>query len=223
MQGIFAHMELMRLLSWFWPVRMRTEKGVFGPLELTWEHGRLVVNSANANQSFGSLHRVWQKAFADAGIAAKRPSTALVLGYGAGSVAHILHGELDLDTRITGVDVDPGMLRLARQELPAPKPDHLTLVQADAFAFVREASGPYDLVVVDLFRDLDTAEGVETPEFLGHLRRLLAPGGRLLLNTITHDAPSTARSARSGQELRQLFGHVEERPYQELNRVFVAY
>jgi len=213
----------VRFLSWLWPVRVRREEGAYGPLELTWEYGRLVVNSANANQSFGSLHRVWQQVFAESGVATRRPSTALVLGYGAGSVAHILQHELALDTAITGVDADPVMLRIAQEHFPPPRPERIQLVQADAFAFVREAAGPYDLVLVDLFRDLDFAEVVESPEFLGGLKRLLAPGGLLLLNTITHDELSTARSTRSGREMRLLFAHVEERLCQESNRVFIAW
>ncbi len=84
------HMRLARFLSHVWPVRVQRAAGTHGTLELTWEYGRLVVNSANANQSFGSLHRVWRAALRDAGIQRKEPRTALVLGYGAGSVAHIL-------------------------------------------------------------------------------------------------------------------------------------
>ncbi|HMU14619.1 MAG: fused MFS/spermidine synthase [Bacteroidetes bacterium] len=216
-------MMLARLLSWFWPVRMRTEEGTLGTVELTWEQGRLVVNSANANQSFGSLHRVWQEAFAKAGVATERPLTTLLLGYGGGSAVHILQKELGLETAITGVDMDPLMLRIAREFFPPPHPERVRMVQADAFTYVREAKETFDLVVVDLFRDLDFTEGVESPEFLRDLKHILTPGGTLLLNTIAHDERSTARSARSGRELRLLFNHVEEHPCQEHNRVFIAW
>ena len=78
----------MRLLSSLAPVRLERAQGLHGPLELTLENGRSVVNSANANQSFGSLHRVWQRCFADIDLTRHRPERILLLGYGAGSVAH---------------------------------------------------------------------------------------------------------------------------------------
>ena len=67
-------MTLMRLLSGLAPVRLERTQGRHGPLELTLENGRLVVNSAHANQSFGRLHRVWQKCFADIDLVRHRPS-----------------------------------------------------------------------------------------------------------------------------------------------------
>ena len=119
--------------------------------------------------------------------------------------------------------MDPLMLRIAREFFPPPHPERVRMVQADAFTYVREAKETFDLVVVDLFRDLDFTEGVESPEFLRDLKHILTPGGTLLLNTIAHDERSTARSARSGRELRLLFNHVEEHPCQEHNRVFIAW
>lgn len=193
-----------------------------GPLELTWEYGRLVVNSANANQSFGSLHRVWQAAFRDAHIAEQEPKTALILGYGAGSAAHIIRSELGLDTAITGVDHDETMLRLASDRFPLGRQEGLQLVRADAFAFVARCSTTFDLVVVDLFNDLDFVEGVDDPDFLRSVRRLVSPSGRILLNTVAHDEKSALRSARLGAELRLVFKEVKEQHYDVSNRVFIA-
>lgn len=67
-------MTLMRLLSTLASVRLERVERLHGPLELTLENGRLVVNSAHANQSFGSLHRVWQKCFADIDLVRHRPT-----------------------------------------------------------------------------------------------------------------------------------------------------
>ena len=215
-------MNLARLLSHVWPVRVWKGAGANGDLELTWEYGRLVVNSANANQSFGSLHRVWRQAFRDARIQESAPSTALVLGYGAGSVAHILRNELGLDTGITGVDHDATMLQLARERFPLERMEGIELVRSDAFTFAVGAHGPYDLVVVDLFQDLDFAQGVGEADFLRAIRRLVSPSGRILLNTVAHDEKSALRSARLGAELRLIFTEVKEQHYDVSNRVFIA-
>jgi spermidine synthase len=215
-------LNLARLLSYVWPVRVWKGAGAKGELELTWEYGRLVVNSANANQSFGSSHRVWRAAFRDEGILHRSPATALVLGYGAGSVAHILLNELGLDTIITGVDHDEKMFQLAREHFPLKRMERLRLVVADAFEFAARSSSLYDMVVVDLFEDLDFAQGVERAEFLVALRRLVSPEGLLLINTVAHDEKSALRSARLADELRLVFTEVKEHHYDVSNRVFIA-
>lgn len=214
--------NLARLLSYVWPVRIWKGNGASGPLELTWEYGNLVVNSANANQSFGSLHRVWRAAFRDAHIVQQAPKTALILGYGAGSAAHIIRNELGLDTAITGVDHDGTMLGLATERFPVGRQEGIELVRADAFAFVASCSTTFDLVVVDLFNDLDFVEGVNDPDFLRSVRRLVSPSGRILLNTVAHDEKSALRSARLGAELRLVFTEVKEQHYDVSNRVFIA-
>lgn len=215
-------MGLARFLSFVWPVRVLRTTGAHGSLELTWEYGRLVVNSANANQSFGSLHRVWRGAFRDAGIQRREPRTALVLGYGAGSVAHILRSGLGLRTAITGVDDDEQMLQLARNHFPIAANGDLDLVRSDAFAFVAGHSGTFDLIVVDLFHDLDFIPGVEGRPFLTAIRRLASPGCPVLVNTVVHDEKSALRSARLRDELRLLFTEVLEQRYEENNRVYIA-
>jgi spermidine synthase len=165
---------------------------------------------------------VWRQAFRDARIKESAPSSALVLGYGAGSVAHILRNELGLGTRITGVDHDATMLQLARERFPLERMERIELVCADAFAFVANAPGQFDLVVVDLFQDLDFTQGVEEPDLLHGIRRLVSPSGLLLINTVVHDEKSALRSARLGAELRLIFTEVKEQHYDVSNRVFIA-
>ena len=191
-------------------------------LDLTWEYGRLVVNSENANQSFGSLHRVWRSAFKDAGVKDLQPRNALILGFGAGSAAHILVHELDLLTRITGVDDDEAMLRLASDHFPLKNKELVTLVREDAFTFATRSKDRFDLIVVDLFVDLDLPAGVEDKKFLHTLRMRLTDKGILLMNSIAYDEPSAERSARLRDELRLLFNKVQEQHYEGQNRVYIA-
>lgn len=215
-------MGLARFLSYVWPMRVLCTAGAHGTLELTWEYGRLVVNSANANQSFGSLHRVWRAAFRDAGIRQRQPHKTLVLGFGAGSVAHILRSEVGSRTAIVGVDDDEQILELARNHFPLRGSGHLDLVRSDAFGFVAQHPGTFDLIVVDLFHDLDFVSGVEDRPFLSALRRLASPGCPVLVNTVVHDEKSALRSARLRDELRLLFAQVLEQRYEENNRVYIA-
>ena len=213
---------LMRWLSEFVPVRLDRRQGRYGTLELSLEHGQLVVNSLHANQSFGSLHRIWQTCFRDIGIEHTPPEHVLLLGYGAGSVARIIRDELGLHCHITAVENDPLMIEWARTHFGLDDFADLTLLEMDAVQAVATLPQAFDLVIVDLFVELDVAPGTAEPNFLNMVRDKVLPGGTLLFNTITHDAPSTVLSARIGEQLRLCFGSVTERCYEGDNVMFIA-
>lgn len=216
-------MLLLRALSYIWPVRLERGLGPYGPWELAWQNGRLVVNSPNANQSGDSLLRVWRYCSLEPEVKALRPASMLILGFGAGSAARVFRRERRLTCPITGVDGSPEMLGLARSRFQVDALAPLQLVLSDAFVFMEACQETHGLVLVDLFHDLDPTPGVEDDAFLAHLRRCTAPGGVLCFNTIAHDAGSAARSERVLQGLRLLYGRVEERWYQGINRVFIAW
>lgn len=218
-----CRMSLLKcLLSYAWPVPVWEGQGKYGPLKLAWEYGHLVVNSGNANQSYGSLHEVWQECFEEMRVAGRKPRNSLILGFGAGSVASILRKELALKAPMLGVEGDPEMLRLAKKWFKVDQLADLELVNADALEFVQACSQQHDLVLVDLCHELDLAPGVDQAPFIAGLRKCTAPGGLLCFNTIVHDSESRARSQRVDGLLRLHFNRVEVHLYQEINRVLTA-
>lgn len=210
------------LLSYAWPVTVWEGPGKYGPLRLIYEGGHLVVNSGHANQSYGNLHAIWQQSLDDQPIAQLDPRSILILGFGAGSSAHILRKEMGLNAPIVGVDGDPEMLRLAHTYFKVDRLKDLRLVLMDALSFVREHEGTYDLVLVDLCHELDLAPGVDEEPFIAGLRKCTAPEGLLCFNTVVYDTKSRARSQRVSERLRLHFDHVEEHLYQGINRVLTA-
>jgi spermidine synthase len=213
---------LYRLLSHLVPVRLERAEGRHGPLELAYEQGRLVVNSTGANQSFGSLHRAWRDAL-DHFVPDGRPlRQVLVVGLGAGSVVHILRAERGIAAPITAVEDDPLMVRWGRNHFGLSAWPHLTVLEADAREALAGLQDRFDLVLVDLFTDLDVPEWTGTDTFLDLLRARTAEGGLLLFNTIPHDPKGRATSERIGAGLRLRFGTVEEQGYEGLNRMFIA-
>ena len=181
---------MQNLLQWIgsylWGIKLAEyPSAVSGTLELWLINGRKVVHAPHVNYSFHSLHRVFQRAFRSAVLKKNPPQKVLVLGFGAGSVAHILHTEYGFDCSITGVDLDPVMLRLAQEEFNQTPSPRLRLFAADAVAFVATDTGTYDLIVVDVFVDELVPEAVTAPSFLAQTLQRLAPGGRFFLNLIT--------------------------------------
>lgn len=121
-----------------------------------------------------------------------RRARVLVLGGGDGlAVRQILTAPGV--RRVTVVEQDPVLLRLGTEDpvlrelnaaaLADPRVDTVT---ADAFGWLRTArvqEHPYDVIVADLPpAGLDAADKLYTREFYGLVRRMLAPGGRLVVH-----------------------------------------
>lgn len=211
----------MRLLSWVWPITMERTEGAFGPLQLRWEYGRLALNTPNANQSFGSLHRVWQNVLGKE-LGATPPRSMLALGLGGGSVVHILRKEYGLATPITVVELDPVMVELARTHFGLGDFQGVEVITGDATIQVHGLRERYDLVLVDLFEDLEMARGTDTRAFVQGLRDRCTDGGKVCFNTVGHDAQSKRRCDRIQQLLCDAFANVREWRTEDLNRVFIA-
>ncbi len=208
--------------SWFWPITEAHEQGRHGGLEVCWERGRKVLNSAHGNQSFGSLHHVWQQAFDRINIRQNRPQSVLILGLGGGSAVHILRSDLAIDAPISAVEYDPVMIQLAREHFGLDQWSGLSVLEGDALIQVHALPQRYDLVVVDLFEDLDMARGVDHGSFIHGLRDRCAKEGTVLFNTVAYDRLSSKRCDLIKGHLDRVFHSVEEYRTQDVNRVFIA-
>lgn len=213
--------QFIRLLSYIFPIRAQLANGKFGPLEVRWENGRKVLNSVNGNQSFGSLHRVWQNALSEA-FKDLRPKTVLMLGYGGGSAAFILRNELRSTALITAIELDPCMIDLAASHFGSKSIEHFTMIHGDAIVQIHALKDRFDLILVDLFEDLDLARGVDTSGFAHGLRDRCEHGGMVCFNTVAYDEISGKRSQRIADHLGRVFNSVNEFRYEGVNRVFIA-
>ena len=133
------------------------------------------------------------------------PREILQLGLGAAALTRFCYHRMP-ESRITAVEIDPDVVRAARQWFGLPAPDRRLRVQiADAGRFVARPSlsGRFGVVQVDLY-DADAAGPVEdSARFYGHCHRLLAEPGILVVNLFGRHA-SFARSAdRVAQRLGQ--------------------
>lgn len=217
-----AKERLHRWLSHVWPIRVATYQGRHGPLEVCWQYGRLVLNSSMANQSHGSLHRVWQFALTRVLHGAPEPGSVLMLGFGAGSAAVILRHGFGMQMPIVCVDDDPLVFEIARRHFGIDALGGLELVAADALEHLQGSTRRYDLVLVDLFHDLDPAPVMLSEALPGALLQAMAPGAVLCINTVLYDDRSREASQRMGAALRLLGAHVKELRAEGANRVLIV-
>jgi spermidine synthase len=129
---------------------------------------------------------------------------ALLLGYGGGTVAHLLL-KLSPDVEVLAVDDDAEILALATSD-PRFRIDdpRMTLEQGDAFALARRleaAEQRFDHVVVDLYRGKELVRGALARPFLRRVNELLTPDGTTAFN-FPRDRRTARRLRRLGQHLR---------------------
>lgn len=108
-----------------------------------------------------------------------RPSRALLLGLGGGTVARLLHTRFGT-VSIVGVDDDPTVIELAGRELADL--DGLEVVRRDAFDYVASSQERFDLACVDLYRGAELEARIVGRPFLRQLRDLLFPRGLATFN-----------------------------------------
>lgn len=125
----------------------------------------------------------------------------LLLGVGGGTAIHQLN-RLVSPAAITGIELDPVHLRIARQHFNVDAPN-VELIEADALKWVKQARCRFDLVIDDLF--LDAPDDPERPApvdagWLARLAGLTGPGGILVQNHLS----TTAVRALLRQHNKQL-------------------
>lgn len=134
------------------------------------------------------------------------PRRALLLGLGGGTVAHLLARRCP-NISITGIERDPAVIVVARQSFGLDDLPQLSIVEADAFAWIDAAAacraGEYDLICLDLFEAGRLVHGALATPFLRQLAMLLAPDGTLTVNLM-----ATARTPDQVHRLQRVF-HVK--------------
>lgn len=122
----------------------------------------------------------------------------LILGGGDGLAAREVLRYADVRS-VTLVELDPGVVGLARSDpaLVALNDDayddpRMRVVTADAFSWLREHEGTYDVIVCDLPDPGITASTkLYSQEFYGLAGRVLADGGRLVVHAGPTGRPHT--------------------------------
>jgi len=212
-----------RLRSYVFPVIVDRQESRYHPyLEVSLTRGKLMLNTALANYSYGGLHRVFQIAFDKIGLVGTPVKNVLILGFGAGSVATILRDELKIDAPITGVEQDYAIIQIAREFFDIDRLHTLTLVADDAMHYVRHCTTQFDLIAVDLYHDVSVPEEFESDEFINYLFNLTMPGGVLLFNKVAATRKLYLEFTTLEKKLTNAFGNMNVIKALGISRVLVC-
>ena len=198
-------------VSFLFPQKIEVRKSsVSGDLEINYSNGKYVLDTVNVNYSFGGLHRIFQKAFAQFNVKERNIKNVLILGFGSGSVASILQKEYKMDVSITGVEKDEEVIGLAKKYFAIDEYKNLTLSCADAYDFVLIPTlVSFDLIVIDVFIDLVVPEKFQDEKFISAIGKLLSVNGILFYNFIARNEITRDRGAKLYKHLNQSVGKTE--------------
>lgn len=109
------------------------------------------------------------------------PKSVAILGLAGGTAARQYTAAFGRQVQITGVEIDPALLDVARRYFHLDDANVQTVV-ADARYWLDTRSGKYDVVVLDAYQQPYIPFHLTTKEFFSGVRAHLNPGGVTVVN-----------------------------------------
>ena len=189
---------LKKIFSYILPLKIYQTKSVLSKsIEVTWANGQLVLDSKNANYSYGSLQRILRLGLKNIGFdKIFAMEQILVLGVAGGSVIKTLVEEIKFKGKITGVEIDPEIINIADAYFQLNEVKNLTIIIDDAFEYVLKTRKKYDLIIIDVFQDTTMPNFLFEPFFTNRVCTLLKSRGFILFNTMLLNEKQNQRNRK---------------------------
>jgi spermidine synthase len=110
-----------------------------------------------------------------------RPKDVAILGLAGGTAARQYTAAYGSQVQITGVEIDPEILDVARRYFHLDEPN-VHPVAADARYWLNTQAGKYDVIILDAYRQPYIPFHLTTREFFSEVRTHLNPGGVAVVN-----------------------------------------
>ncbi len=182
---------MKRLLSTLYPFSKTFSSEYNGALKIKYHKGKKQLNSKNANYSYGPLQRILK--FGLEQIDLTKVDSVLILGMGGGSVIKTLRNDFNYSKLITAVEIDPVIIIIADAEFGIKENESLKIHCIDASKFVETNSEVFDLIVVDLYIDLNIPDQFLSLEFWNDLLNSKSSKGQIIFNASVGASTSTVQ------------------------------
>ncbi|MCB0735410.1 MAG: fused MFS/spermidine synthase [Flavobacteriales bacterium] len=211
-------LRLKWVVSYLWPIGFPHHKLNQKGLYLQWYRGELQLFTTKATYSFGSLQWAFKRLFAMTSLPYHSVKDVLILGYGLGGVADLIQQKTSTCS-IIGVELDPDIAEVAEAWFDRP---NVNLIVQDAADFVKECENRFDLIVIDVYHDLDVPQSIQHVSFLSACANLLNPGGVVVMNKVVNFPLHEEERLQLLLDLGKCFRQVEDVQSTNLNHMLVA-
>ena len=214
---------IQKIISYLYPIKVKEISSQrSGSLEVTLVNGKLVIDSENANYSYGSLQQVLKKGLTHIGLDnLQKSENILVLGVAGGSVIKTLRNDFNIEAKITGVEIDPDIIELANTYFKLNSISNLELVIKDAFQFIKTTQETYDLIIIDIFNDSNMPNELFEDSFWITIEQLLKNKGFCLFNSIYTSKKDMNRNQQLNTLLENLFKFSKQLKTHRINELFI--
>ena len=115
------------------------------------------------------------------------PKNVLIIGLGGGTLSNTIH-QIYPDANITNVEIDPAVIKVAREYFAFFENEKITSIVQDGRIFVKRASikkQKYDWIILDAFNGDYIPEHLLTKEFFEETKSILTDDGIIASNTFS--------------------------------------
>ncbi len=173
---------IKNVLSYIFPFVSNRQSEHNGNLKIMFVNGKKILNTKDANYSFGSLHRIMR--FALTQIDYTRTDDILLLWLGWWSVIDLIRNEFHLSNTIRVVDIDPVIIDIARKEFSLDSYENTEIICQDAYDFVQKNSKKHWLIIIDLFINNKVPEKFYNDIFWWSICKILSEKWQIIFNTM---------------------------------------
>ena len=156
-------------------------------------------------QSGWILEKIWGQALKEITNHKSQITNVLVLGLGGGSVVKPIRKYWPR-AKITGVDIDPVMVKLGQKYLKLDK--SVQVIISDASSYMLHATC-YDLVIVDLYQGKKFPKQFETDNYIHLLRSNLLRSGMVVINRVWNREDDRSLIVNFREKLQKHFKKVD--------------
>lgn len=175
MIGLFT-----KILSYIFPVKIDEAIGYKNiPMDLFLYCNDFYVQTPNATYAHTSKYTSFQTILHQNKQDIKHAKTALVLGWGLGSIGSILNNIND-NLQITGVDIDQNILNWYQRY---NKQKNTTIFVSDVCRFLEENKDTFDIIAIDIYIDDSVPKDILSLDFLKKINEKLHSRGSVFLST----------------------------------------
>ncbi|WP_271764656.1 fused MFS/spermidine synthase [Aquimarina algiphila] len=171
---------MKKLLSYLLPFTKEIPSKINGTLEITLMNGKKVLDSQNANYSYGTLQKLLTYGLSQIDI--PEDSQILLLGLGGGSIIHPLQEKFNHKGKITAVEIDEVIIKIAKNEFDITGSSTLEIICDDALHYVNQCTKQFEIIIIDIFIDNQVPEPFYEEEFWKKTIDLIPPKGKVVFN-----------------------------------------
>lgn len=171
---------MKKILSYIFPQTEKIHSDINGELEITYINGKKILDSENANYSYGSLQKVLE--FGLSKINLIDVESILILGLGGGSVIQSLKKKFHYEGKIKAIEIDKQIISIAENEFGIYETENFKIINQDAYKYVEKNNELFDLIIIDLFIDDQIPTKFYSTAFCQNLSKILNTEGKILFN-----------------------------------------